>query len=205
MISLCVVTRNEERRIEACVRDARPHADEVVVVDQSSDDGTAAILAKLQLGGFIDKCARDANHGYCEASRKMAHDMSSGDWILVLDADERLSAELKKALPHLVTASIGGYKLSRWTYVDGKVIDAGDLQYRLFRREAVRYLSEVHTAPQPTGKVRVWGDGVRQIAIVHEKSMSEALDDQRRYDRMLRGKPGSKSLLAMNRQLNSLR
>ena len=92
-ISLNVVVFNEEARLEECLSDARDHVDEIVVVDQMSTDGTPAIAQRL-----ADVYVRDVHHGHAEPSRELATARSSGDWFLILDADERMSDLLKREL-----------------------------------------------------------------------------------------------------------
>ena len=72
------------------------YVDEIVVVDQMSTDGTPEIAERL-----ADVFIRDVRHGHAEPSRELAASRSSGDWILILDADERMSDLLKAELPDL--------------------------------------------------------------------------------------------------------
>ena len=101
-ISLNVVVFNEEARLEACLMDARDFVDEIVVVDQMSTDGTAEIAQRL-----ADVYVRDVHHGHAEPSRELAASRSSGEWILILDADEQMSDLLKAELRSLVTRDYG--------------------------------------------------------------------------------------------------
>src|SRR5579872_6471545 len=96
-ISLNVIVFNEEDRLEACLLDAREHVDEIVVVDQMSTDGTPEIAERL-----ADVYIRDIQHGHAEPSRELAAARSTGDWILILDADEKMSDLLKSELRTLV-------------------------------------------------------------------------------------------------------
>ena len=100
-ISLNVVVFNEEARLEECLSDARDYVDEIVVVDQMSTDGTPEIAQRL-----ADVYVRDVHHGHAEPSRELAASRSSGDWLLILDADERMSDLLKRELRRLVDRSV---------------------------------------------------------------------------------------------------
>lgn len=180
-ISLNVVVRNEEARIEACLRDARPWVDEIVVVDQSSTDRTVELARAL-----ADVVVSDPAYGYCEASRKRAAENSRGEWILVLDADEVLSDECKSQLRGLTTRGRDGFRLMREFYLDGALEWRGDKHYRFFRNDRVRFLSEIHTEPQPT-TTNI--EELQFTCIVHHKSMAEQLADEERYEEVIRRAP----------------
>jgi glycosyltransferase involved in cell wall biosynthesis len=200
-VSLIVVTYNEERRIRECLLDAQPHVDEVVVVDQSSTDRTFKLA-----GALADVVISDVHHGYCEASRALAAAHSTGDWLLVLDADERMGPLLKARLRELIERpTADGYRLMRESFIDGHLEWRGDKHYRLFRRQRVRFLDEIHTEPQPTGTVVE----LDWVGIVHSKSMEEQLEDEIRYDRIVREMKCDLALreakLALNWRLNKMR
>ena len=92
-LSLAMIVRNEAGRLGACLESARGVADEMVVLDTGSTDGTrevaAAHGARVETFPWIDDfaAARNASLGLC-----------TGDWTLVLDADERLDAACGRAL-----------------------------------------------------------------------------------------------------------
>ena len=93
MLSLSMIVRNEEARIEACLRSVQGFADEMVLLDTGSRDGTAAVA---------EACGARVEHmdwpGDFAPARNAALDLVSGDWVLVLDADEALRQE---AIPQL--------------------------------------------------------------------------------------------------------
>src|ERR1700689_1136798 len=107
-ISLNVIVFNEEARVEECLSDARPYVDEIVVVDQMSTDATPEIAQRL-----ADVYVRDVHHGHAEPSRELAASRSSGDWILILDADETMSPLLKRELRSLVGRGVDGYWIQK--------------------------------------------------------------------------------------------
>ena len=177
-ISLNVVAHNEEHRIRLCLQDAWPWVDEIVVIDQASTDLT---LVEARAGG-ADVTLVDQPYGYCEASRQLARDRSTGDWILVLDADEVMTPRLKYLLRDLVEASVDGYRLTREGWVNGAHDFTGDSHYRLFRRDTVRFLNEVHTEPQPVSS------NIQTIewpCIFHWKSLGERIADELRCEALI--------------------
>ena len=86
-VSLCVVVRDEEELLPGCLEAAAPAADEVVVVDTGSTDGTVAVAA-----GFGARVLHVPWEDSFSAARNVALAAARGDWILFLDADEHLEA-----------------------------------------------------------------------------------------------------------------
>lgn len=92
-ISLCMIVKNEQAGIERCLRSARPHVDEIVVVDTGSTDATVAIAA-----GFADRVVKllDCNNpetGLIEdfaRARNFAFDLATNPWVFWLDGDDEL-------------------------------------------------------------------------------------------------------------------
>ena len=85
VLSLCMIVKNEAKNLHRCLISAQPYVDEIIIVDTGSEDKTVEIA--LQYGAKI-------NHfQWCDdfaAARNYALSLVSGDWVLVLDADEEL-------------------------------------------------------------------------------------------------------------------
>jgi glycosyltransferase involved in cell wall biosynthesis len=111
-------------------------ADEIVVIDSESTDGTPDVAAKSG--------ARVITHAWpgFAAQKQFAVDQAAHDWILSLDADERLSDELKSSVTSLRDSGdrelADGYLMSRRSFYQGRWIRGGgwypDRQLRLFRK-----------------------------------------------------------------------
>ncbi len=90
-VSLCVIARNEEHFLPSCISSVRHLVDEIIVVDTGSTDRTREVA--------LQSVARVYSFSWKEnfaAARNYALDRATGDWILVLDADEilgRIEAE----------------------------------------------------------------------------------------------------------------
>lgn len=85
MLSLCMIVKNESHNLPRCLASAQPYVDEIIVVDTGSEDNTPEIAA--QYG------AKVSYFKWCDdfaAARNYSLSLVSGDWILVLDADEEL-------------------------------------------------------------------------------------------------------------------
>lgn len=87
-VSLCIITKDESSHIARCLASAKPVVDEIIVVDTGSSDETQDIAlvfgAKLFDFAWVDDFSKARNFSLSKAS---------GDWILVLDADEALSSK----------------------------------------------------------------------------------------------------------------
>lgn len=138
-LTVITLTMNEERNIADCLESVR-WADEIVVIDSGSTDRTVE-LAK----GFTPSVITLPWRGY-GAARNQALDRSSGDWILWLDADERVTSELAREIQSILSgpeSSVAGYAIARRAYFCGKWIRHGGWYpsrvIRLFRKGAGRF------------------------------------------------------------------
>ena len=135
-LSLSIISLNEAKNIERCIRSV-PFADEVVVVDSGSIDGTADLARALCARVFVEEW-----RGF-RAQKQRATDLCQNRWVLSLDADEALSPESAKELEALLASpeleSNEGYTFPRLSWNLGRWIRHGgwypDLQLRLYDRE----------------------------------------------------------------------
>ncbi len=156
-ISVTIITLNEETNIgEACRSVA--WADEIVVVDANSTDRTQEIAAH----GGARVISRDWP-GFA-AQKQFAADQTSHEWILSLDADERVSEELKTSIETLKNLSdsqlADGYLISRRSFYQGRWIHGGgwypDRQLRLYRKALGRWQGEyIHESVQMNFEARI--------------------------------------------------
>lgn len=134
-LSVAIITYNEERNIERCIRSVQPVADEIVVVDSLSTDGTKEICKKLGVT-FIEH----PFEGYVQ-QKNYALAQISCPYVLCLDADEALSDQLQKSI--LAVKNNGkfrAYRFNRLTNYCGQWIrHCGwypDTKTRLWERTA---------------------------------------------------------------------
>lgn len=96
-LSICLATYNEEANIGACLESVKDIADEVIIVDGSSSDKTVEIAKK-----YHAKVTVTENHPIFHINKQKAMDLARGEWILQLDADERVSKELAREIMRVI-------------------------------------------------------------------------------------------------------
>lgn len=89
-LSVVLATYNEEKHLSDCLKSVKPIANEIIVVDGSSTDNTRQIAKNMGA-----KVYKTTNKPIFHINKQMAINKASGDWILQLDADERLTPELR--------------------------------------------------------------------------------------------------------------
>lgn len=94
-ISACIITLNEGKNLEACIKSVS-WCDEIIVVDCGSTDETLDIARRYDARIFSQEWL-----GYRE-QKKFAFSKATGDWILEIDADERLDEQLKQEILHML-------------------------------------------------------------------------------------------------------
>lgn len=137
-VSACVIAGNEEANIEDCVRSVA-FCDEVVVVDSHSKDRTRELAAALG--------ARVIEHDWEGhiAQKNFAVSQAKNDWVLCLDADERVTPELKAAVEKVLATepACAGYEVNRRNIYLGRWIKHGgwypDAKVRIFDRRKGRW------------------------------------------------------------------
>lgn len=155
-ISVNVIARNEEDDIGDCLRSARLLADEVVFVDMESSDRTKKIAQ-----GLADKVYSHPQTGYVEPARNFGIEKCSGDWVFILDADERITPELAKVLKRKVLQaddSLGAIAVARKNINFGFWLKKGgwwpDYQVRFIRKKCfIDWPKEIHSFPKINGEV----------------------------------------------------
>ena len=180
-ISATVITRNEADRLAPCLQ-SLAFCDEIIVVDSLSDDGTAA-LARAHGAQVIERPFR----GYRE-QKQFAVEQARHDWVLCLDADERISTALRGEIERARAAGFAGaagYAMPRCTEYFGRMIRHGnwypDRKLRLFDRRRGRWGGrEVHERVEVDGPVRRFAGEIEHFAY------RDLGDQQRRLSRYAR-------------------
>lgn len=151
-ISVVINTINEEAQLPGCLASVAGFADEVVVVDMHSDDATVEIAKKAGASVYEHK-----RTGYVEPARNFALSKATGEWILLLDADERLPSTLKSKLKKITANPSADYfTIPRKNIVFGKWLTHSrwwpDYNVRFFKAGKVAWSDEIHSVPKTLGK-----------------------------------------------------
>jgi len=156
-LSVTVITKNEAADIGAALESVA-WADELIVVDSGSSDGTPAI-ARRHNARVVER----EWPGYI-AQKNYAASMATYDWILSLDADERVTPELAREIQQTIGARSphAAYRVPRVTWYLGRWIRTTDwypdYQTRLYDRRVAewtgKYVHEAVTVRGPVGQLR---------------------------------------------------
>lgn len=152
-LSVTVITLNEARNIEACLASVA-WADEILVVDSGSTDDT---VARARAAGA--RVVERDWPGYAAQKNWAAGEVAS-DWILSVDADERVSPALAREIQDVLRSApaAAGFRLPRVTWHLGRWIRTTDwypdYQLRLYNRQRARWkTSRVHESVTADGEV----------------------------------------------------
>ena len=150
-VSAVLITRNEQENIEDAIRSVS-WACEVVVVDAFSSDATVQICRRSGA-----RVVQREWKGYVE-QKNFAVSQASLDWVLSLDADERVSDALRDEVLQLQEKGFGGYRIPRRTFFLNQWIQrtswSPDYQLRLFDRRRGRWHGgRLHESVRVEGRV----------------------------------------------------
>ncbi len=187
-LSLCMIVRNEEKRLGRCLASAMPWVGEAIVVDTGSTDGTVALAeaagARVLHFAWRDDFALARNHALAAAAR---------EWVLVLDADEVLHVDdaaawaralaVDPAAPHTPAA----YSIDCHDRIDDGGVAVGPVM-RLFRRAVpdMIYRGEIHEQIVAVAERRCEAAHARFIHIDHDGHTGAVVAEHRTVERNLR-------------------
>jgi glycosyltransferase involved in cell wall biosynthesis len=141
VLSAIVITRNEAANIGDCL-DSLAFCDERIVVDSGSDDDTVRIAR--------EKGARVETHAFAGygAQKSYALSLAQGEWVLSLDADERVNEALQAEIRHAIArGDADGYEMPRLSTFCGRAMRHSgwypDYVLRLFRRSKSRFSDDI--------------------------------------------------------------
>ena len=175
-ITAIIIAKNEESKIADCIRSVA-WADEIVLVDHFSEDATAEIARKMGAKVFRERWT-----GF-SAQKNSALRKATKPWVFSIDADERVSCELKDEIMEVVRdpEALDGYYMKRKNHFKGKWVRHGgwhpDFTLRLFRR--TRGFFEERTVHE---KVAVAGPCGRLESYLEHYTYDSVSDYLRRLD-----------------------
>lgn len=174
-ISAVVLTKNEELNIADCL-DSLSFCDEIIVVDDNSEDRTVEIAQSL--GEKVFNHTLDNNFS---AQRNFAIEKASGEWVLFVDADERVSRLLKREIEKVVSdvsSKYSGFFIKRVDFLFGKQLkygETGNIKFlRLGKKDRGGWEGEVHEEWEVKGEI-----GILENPLIHypHQTISEFLRD----------------------------
>lgn len=183
-ITIAIITKNEERNIRDCLESVK-WADEIVVVDNGSTDHTLSICKEYGARVFQEEWK-----GY-SGQKNSAIEKAGNEWVLNLDADERVSPELRQEMQKCLEENqdVDGYWIPRKNFFLGRWIRYcgwyPDLNLRLFRRSRGRFGERaVHERVEVQGKTLTLTQ-----PLIHEtyRSLSDFFQRMDRYSSLAAG------------------
>lgn len=141
MLSVIIITKNEASHIGRCLESVS-WADEIIVLDSGSQDDTVSICRQ-----YTDKVYETDWPGF-GVQKQRALDKATGDWVLSIDADEIVTAELRAEIEQALQQNkFHGYEIPRLSSYCGRQMRHGgwwpDYVLRLFRRSAGHFSDAV--------------------------------------------------------------
>lgn len=161
MISVIIITKNEENQIAACLESVK-WADEVIVGDGGSQDKTVEIAKKFGAKVFLRDFDNYVNQ------KNWITEKATGDWLLYVDADERVLEPLKEEILQLIeNTECSALALSRRNIIFGQEEKYGsfwpDWVIRIVKRKDYKnWVGEVHEHIEFTGKL-----GYSKNSLIH--------------------------------------
>ena len=159
LLSICIVAQNEERNLTRLLQSAESVADEIILVDGGSTDGTRELAKTFGCKVFERAFTHHADQ------KNYAASLASHDWIFLLDADEELSAELKLSIQQWKEREpqFAVYEMARLTWYLGAWIHHSrwypDWQRRIYHRQRTQFSGAIHSALRYDGAIgRLQGD-----------------------------------------------
>ena len=177
-LTAAVITYNEEENVASLVSNLN-FSEEVLIVDSFSTDGTKELMQK-----FLDvKFVQNEFKNFSD-QRNFAINRSSNDWILFVDADERVTPALKDEISEILNGENGynAYKIRRKFYFKGEPLRFGGFQtdkvVRLFKKGFAQYdpQKKVHEQLLVQGKVGLLKGYIDHYSFKNEEGYRAKMD-----------------------------
>ncbi len=181
-LSVVLATFNEEENLGAALESVKDIADEIIVVDGTSADKTVEIARK-----FGAKVKITTNKPNFHINKQKAIDMASKDWVLQLDADERVTPSLRSEIKNQISNSknddVNGYWIPRKNWFLGRFLMKGgaypDYTLRLYKRGKGKLpQKDVHEQAVVEGKIGYLANPLIHVA---DPTFSRYLTRFKRY------------------------
>jgi glycosyltransferase involved in cell wall biosynthesis len=183
-LSVVMAAHDERDHLSELLPGLAGFAEEVVVVDAESTDGSAEVAAR-----FARQVIHTTNKPMLEINKNLAMAAATREWVLVIDPDERISDRLRREIRDVVDgraagAAVAGYWMPRRNYILGKWLRTMGLypafQLRLVRNGVGRFDESSHHLPMSVGGART---GYLSGDLIHlsDRSVAEIAGKRTRY------------------------
>lgn len=146
-LSVIIIAKNESQNIRACIESVGDWASEIIMVDDFSRDETVKTAESLGAKVLVKRMNNEGRH------RNWAYEQAKNQWVLSLDADERLTTELKEEISRIdfKNTEFSAFTIPRRNYIGGYWLKHGGQypapQSKLFRKDKFKY-EEVQVHPR---------------------------------------------------------
>ncbi len=173
--SAVILTRNEEKNILDCIECVKM-ADEIIIVDDYSNDRTIEVIESLKLENIrIQQRHLDLDFA---SQRNFGLSKAKNEWVLFIDADERVSASLLNEIKSLSEDKYNGYFIQRRDVIWGKELnygETGNIKFiRLAKKSSGKWVGKVHEKWMIKGEA-----GVLRNKVLHfpHQTMAEFISE----------------------------
>lgn len=184
-VSLCMIVKNEEEFLDDCLASVQGAVDEICIVDTGSTDRTVEIARKY--GARIDFMEWTGDFA---TARNRSIDMATGDWILVLDADETITTESKDEIRRVSrNKANSGYACIIENLLGDKIGDGKQMAmiFRFFQnRPDMRYEGIIHEQMLPSAQRTGLPNDSSGIRIIHRGYLKKTVEDRNKNERNLK-------------------
>lgn len=181
-ISVVINTYNESANLQHCL-DSLKGFDEILVCDMESTDDTVEIARR---NGCRVVTFPKGDHKCAEPARDFANHQAANEWVLVVDADELVTPELRQYLYDFIRdpGEVAGLYIPRKNYVMHRFRKSSypDAQLRFFKKEGSHWPPYVHTFPTVAGPTERIPPARTELALRHKSvTLSDIIERMNRY------------------------
>lgn len=183
-ISLCMIVKNEEKYIKMCLENAMKLADEAIIVDTGSTDKTKEIIKEFDENiKIIDYKWEDD----FSKARNISLEAATGDWILIIDADEKLLCDVEKVRKTLENADSDGYKIPLYNIMTTSMVMYSAVYCKFFRNnKGYKYRGNIHEQVNvPNMQIDKYIIDEKICKIIHYGYLMSVVKDRNKSERNL--------------------
>jgi (heptosyl)LPS beta-1,4-glucosyltransferase len=181
-LSVVINAYNEAKLLPRAIDSVKGLADEILVIDMQSQDGTKEVAQKLGA-----KVLSHKHLDYVEPARNFGISKATCEWVLVLDPDEEIPQPLTKKIKEIIKKNeVDYYRIPRQNIIFGKWMKHSrwwpDYNIRLFKKGTVSWNEVIHSVPMTQG-VSGEIDAQKDLAIIHHHydSIEQYIERLNRY------------------------